>query len=265
MLDVHGPLARALATQVLVSPSGARERGVSLPGTISKRTNTPGTYDWRAAPGSADNTERVRAALELRSLGEVLRTRYSREAHFSGYVVMQQGDALERAPRVRKETLPWFRAQGYEVFTTCFLADVDTPGTAEVKAHRPWDEGLRKELEILWSSGAKSGPLTTCGIYLSPHGYRLVQPLEEPLPADEAEPRLRAWLEALKAFGCWENITVVKDWTRLMRAPFHRRATGYVEPGWSDYSRMRPIDPPEAPAGTTGAARARKPCVWISS
>mgnify|MGYP007100058719 FL=1 len=258
MLDVHAPLARALATQVLLAPGGNRVRGVSLPGTISRKTNTPGTYDWRAAPGSAENTERVRAELELRSLGEVLRTRYAQEAHFSGYVVMQQGDALERAPRVRKDTLPWLRAEGFEVFTTCFLADVDTPRAAEVKAHRPWDENLRKELEKLWSSGAKSGPLTTCGIYLSPHGYRLVQPLEEPLPADEAEPRLRAWLESLKVAGCWENITVVKDWTRLMRAPFHRRATGAVEPGWSDYSRMRPIDPPEAPAETRSATRARK-------
>lgn len=220
-----------------------RIAGVHAPGVAtaacSRRGCTVHTSDWRRAPGSADNAHRVQATMTRTALLEALATEWQTEAHVAAYAVLQDGTPLDRQPRVTKDSLPWLRAQGFEVVTTAFMADADTPG------HIPWTPELLDAFRALWASGA--GPLATCGMYLSPKGYRLVQPLDRPLLVDDAEARLRTWLRQLVAAGVDPRVEDVHDWTRLMRTPHHRRPTGVVRSPWMDLTRMVPTAPP-APA-----------------
>jgi len=215
--------------------------GVHAPGLVgdscAKRGCAVHTADWRATPGSPENTHCVRASMVRTPLLEALAAEYGTEAHIAAYSVTRDGVALDRQPRVRKDSLPWLRAQGFEVVTTAFMADADTPG------HIPWTEELLAAFRALWASGV--GPLATCGMYLSPKGYRLVQPLDHPLPVEDAEARLRTWLRQLVAAGVDPRVEDVHDWTRLMRTPHHRRPTGVVRSPWVDLGRMVRIAPPE--------------------
>ena len=105
--------------------------------------------------------------------------------------------------------------QGFDVVLTCLLADWDTPG------HVEWTPELRAHFDARWAEGR--GPFATCGVYLSPRGVRVVQPLETPLPVEEGEARLRAWLESLVDAGADPSVRDAKDWTRLMRAANYTR------------------------------------------
>ena len=176
-----------------------RETGVSAPGMPGKhcaeRKCLSHTYDWRAAPGSAANTHRIEAVYRPVTAREMASTHYSTEAHVVGYEVfdIETGEPLGRQPRVRKVALPWLREQRFDVRLGWLMADVDTPG------HVPWTPELRAEFDALWKAAA--GPHATCAVYLSPKGYRLMQPLAEPLPAEAGERALGHWLEQLVEAG----------------------------------------------------------------
>lgn len=239
------PHELALETPVFVAPHN-KLAATHAPGTVTQacvRRKCPGphTSDWRAPKGSPENFHGIEATLVRATLGEALTTAYRSEAHLTGYVLLERGtEPLARQPRIAKDALPWLRAEGYEVVVTCFMADWDTPG------HLPWTPDERAKLDALWATAA--GPLATCGLYLSPKGARLVQPLTAPMPAERGEASLRAWLDQLVAVGVDPGVRAVKDWTRLMRTPRHRRAAGeHVREGLMDLSRMVPVVAP-APA-----------------
>lgn len=250
MIDLR---AVALSTSVFVAPSN-NIRGLHVPGyrpgyCLEKACAGPHTCDWRAEPGSPDNAHAVKSALVRTPLQTVLSRTYTTEAHVAGYALMRDGQTFERQPRIRKDSLPWLREQGYEVFLTCFMADWDTPG------HLPWTPEELARLDALWS--AAQGPLATCGLYLSPKGARLMQPLERPLVVEEGEASLRTWLDQLVALGVDPGVTAVKDWTRLMRVPNHRRDSGeVVRSPRVDLSRMVPIAAP-APTAVRLAPKRR--------
>ena len=233
-----------------------RIAGVHAPGVATaacaRRGCTTHTSDWRRAPGSAANAHRVAATMTRTPLAEALATEWQTEAHVAAYAVLQDGVPLDRQPRVTKDSLPWLRSEGFEVVTTAFMADADTPG------HIPWTAELLDAFRALWASGATGGgPLATCGMYLSPKGYRLVQPLDVWLPVEEAEARLRTWLRQLVAAGVDPRVEDVHDWTRLMRTPHHRRPTGVVRSPWMDLTRMVPTAPPKPAADVLGPVRRR--------
>lgn len=242
------PRTVALDTLVSLSPRGVEPVGVWKPGHVRMpRGATEArayTYDWREPPGSPGNTARVRPELVATPLREVLSAAYRTQAHIAGYVMCRDGRVLDRAPRVTHSGLEWVRAEGFEVFTTCLMADVDTPG------HVPWTPEYERDWREVWARGAAAGPLSTCGLYLSPKGLRLVQPLAEWLPVDDAQRRIYNWIELLINAGVWDSVRAVKDWTRLMRVPHHERPTGPVRAAEVDLSRMVPIAPP-APSKAT--------------
>lgn len=219
----------------------SRIAGVHAPGTVTgacqkRGCKGPHTSDWREPPGSPGNTHRAEASMRVLPLADALARRWPTEVHIAGYVLTRDGVPCETQPRIAKDALAWLRSEGFEVLTTCLLADWDTPD------HVPWTPVLREEFDALWHTVPA---LQTCGVYLSPRGARLVQSLTKPVPVEQGEASLRAWLRSLVAAGLPRDIELVHDWTRLMRAPrHHRTAQGHVAPAWEDYARVLPIPAP---------------------
>jgi hypothetical protein len=233
----------------------ARARGVHAPGVAQAycvpsdgvRCLGPHTGDWRQPPGSSANLHGIRPTLRRVALSEVLSRHYDYEAHYVAYAVTHGGDPLAQQPRVTMSSLPWLRSEGYEVVLCYLLADVDTPG------HEVWTPEERRRFSEIWA--ACLGPFATAGVYLSPRGYRLIQPLLRPIAVEEARGRIARWLQDVVAAGAYPSATAVHDWTHLMRTPHHRRSSGEViRASWMDLSRMRAI---EAPAPVEGARTAR--------
>ena len=214
--------------------------GVASAG-CKKKGCTEHTSDWRARPGTAANLHEVYANRHT-SIAELVTRRRHSEALVSGYVVTRDGVPIDGNPRVTKESVAWLRAEGFDVLQTCFLGDIDTPG------HQLWTPETRAAFEALWATAPS---LQTCGLYLSPKGYRLLQPLRLWLPVDEAEPRLRAWLQQLVAEGVWPSVLECKDWGHLMRVPLSPDRTSER----IDLSRLRAIEPPEAVAPVPAVPR----------
>lgn len=211
------------------------------------RACTVHTSDWRAPPGSSANLHKVTAE-PLGTLRAVLTRHFTTEALCMGYVVTRQGRPFDPAPRVAKDALPWLRAEGLDVVTTCFIADVDTP------RHVPWTDAFREDFERLWETAPS---LRTCGMYFSAKGYRLLQPLTEWLPVDLAEPRFHAWLRQLTAEGVWSTVLECKDWTHLMRVAHHRKGGTRRTSERVSFERMVAIDPPPPLLGSLPNPRRR--------
>ena len=193
------------------------------------------TSDWREPRGSEGNRHGVRAETHT-TIAEAAGGRTWRTgALVSGYVVTRDGIALPASPRVAKDALPWLRSQGLDVHMSCLIADVDTPG------HLPWTTETRAAFDALWTSAPS---LATCGLYLSPKGYRLLQPLATWLPVDEAEPRLLAWLHQLVADGAWASALECHDWGHLMRVARCTYNGERRDPDVVDLSRLCAIEAP---------------------
>ena len=210
-----------MLSTVLYVAADSRASGVGQPGVPGKkcidRKCVVHTTDWRAPRGHADNTHGVVAAYAPTTLEELRDRHYRTEAHYVAYEVFDvaSGAAIGRQPRVRKDGMPWLRSQGLDVRLNALTADVDTP------SHVPWTEALLEDFNAMWA--ARPGPLATCGLYLSPKGYRLIQPLATALRAEEGERALKAWIERLVGVGVWASAREVRDWTRHMRTPHHLR------------------------------------------
>lgn len=238
-----------LDTRVTLVPRDAfatvHATGVAASKCVERKC-TRHTSDWREPPGSLGNWHRVTAEPTI-TLRDVFTRNFSTPALCTGYVVARDGVPLDHSPRLAKDSLPWLRTEGFEVLAVCLIADVDCP------KHDDWNDQYRAEFDAFWHSGSEL--LATCGMYTSARGYRLVQPLADPLPVDEAEPRLWTWLKALVAAGAWESALECKDWTHLMRVANPRKKSGPYRSEWVSTERMAAID---APAPTQRAAAARR-------
>jgi hypothetical protein len=245
-------VADALDTLVSLVPQ-VKFSTVHAPGvpasSCAERGCATHTSDWRSAPGSPENHHGVRA-LPVATLREVLSTAYPTPALMMGVVLMREGAVWSHCPRIAKDALPWLRSQGFDLVTTCFIADVDTPD------HKPWTPQQREEFDAFWNTAPA---VQTCGVYDSPKGYRLLQPLVEPIPADEAEGRLWAWLNILVAQGAWPKALECKDWGHLMRVPTSRDgAKGWRRPTFVRTERMVAVEPPQALLRTSARRIARR-------
>jgi hypothetical protein len=204
------------------------------------------TYDWRATPGHAANTKGVTAALEVTDLGNALAEPWKTDAHFVCYVVRdERGAPLLHQPRINKGGVAWVREQGFELGAEVLVADVDNPG------HAPWTPALRREFDALLF---KVPALATAGVYLTAHGWRVLQPLHRAMPVEAFELALRGWLVSLEAAGVAVDWSCA-DFTRYFRLPRVRR-DGRAHDGEQLLSRMRPVDPPSVRA-VTAAGRGR--------
>lgn len=209
-------------------------RGVAPPGTLARygreKKPRPHTFDWREEPGSDANSAGVRADMRVTTLEDALHRTYRSDAHMVSYVLVQpDGTLAERQPRVRKIGLPWMLEQGYHLEHDVIYADVDNP------MHQAWTPRLRERFDELWASAEV---LDTAGVYLTRSGYRLIQPLDEPIVSSDLERYLAAWLDELAEAGIHADPACV-DWTRMMRLPHVRRGSQYESP-LVDLSRLFP-------------------------
>ena len=245
----------ALETPIVVLPR-KKFAGVEKPNkpgiNCAERKCTTHTHDWRARPGSPQNTHRVTAA-EALSLGEALTRRFSGDAMLTSYAVFTADGALvARPPRVNKGGLEWMEREGYRLFFTCLFADIDNPPLPNQKEHGPWTPELRDRQRDLWETVPA---LRTAGYYLGGGGWRIVQPLAEPVPIALAEDYLADWHAELLSAGIAIDERC-RDWPRLYRAPHALRdgALYCIEP--PEFARMVPIAR-SAPARRSAVARAR--------
>lgn len=219
-------------------------RGVDEPGAPIKGIGSA-TYDWREEPGSPGNTAPVFAHYEVLDLRKALEQRYSSDAHLvTYYLLSSDGVPLRRQPRIRKTALPWLLSQGYSVEVDTLFCDGDNPG------HIGWTEELlddfRNKLDSL-------EVLSTSGYYTTAHGYRFIQPLDEPVVAAEAERYIVGWLHELEDAGIAVDWGC-KDWTRHFRAPYVRRDGRRTVSAMIDLGRAAPRIVRPAPAASPKAA-----------
>lgn len=212
--------------------------------------------DWRAPAGSSANCREIvrkghvvqvgiQTPYLVVDLGNALEQVSRTDAHLVAYVLRDEhGSTLPKQPRVNKTGLPSVRRRGFELWLDVLFADVDNP------AHCDWTP------ELLALATEQDARLDTAGVYYTAHGRRIVQPLTRPVPIDQAEGVLAAWLGQLEALGMHPDPACC-DWTRHFRLPHVRR-------GRSDYrspivrlERMRPIAPPP-PDWTRVRGRRRK-------
>lgn len=114
-----------------------------------------------------------------------------------------------RLPRLKKESLSFFKEAGVPVVVDYAFIDVDLPG------HRPWNEG---ELEEILSSLETLPEWESAAFYQTPHGYRLLWRLDTPIPAQ----LWRAWFLQFSAHLSNYGIDVdpgCREWNRLYRLP----------------------------------------------
>ncbi len=220
-------------TLIAVAPN-TFARGVEPPGHRDK------TYDWREA-GEA-NSHRVRPAYVVQELEATLSYLHNTDAHLVTYIVSQDGVPLDRQPRVNKGGLDWLIEQGFTVECDALFCDVDNPGHAE------WTKERRAELD---EQLTQLPVLSTCGIYLTLHGYRLIQPLDEPVAVPSVERYLDSWLDELSQAGL-EPDPACRDWTRHFRLPNVKRGGSFYASPLVDLSKMVPraINPKPSPGGS---------------
>lgn len=235
--------------------------GVYPAGRVGKhcaeRRCTSHTYDWRARPGSPENTHRVVPAATM-TLTDALSRQFGGDAMLVGYAMYTADGALvPSAPRVNKPGLEWVEKQGYRLFYTCLFADIDNPPLPGHKEHGPWTPELVARRQHLWNTVPA---LRTAGRYVSAGGWRIVQPLAEPVPIDSSEDHLLDWHDELRAAGI-ELDPRCRDWTRLYRAPYAVRDGAIYCIEAPEVGRMVPIIRPtpskRAVAARRSASRSR--------
>lgn len=185
---------------------------------------------------------------------ELLLTDYATDAHFVAYYVQEApGQPPSDFPRVAKSLLPELRAQGAEVFSSYWIAEIDTPG------HQPHiDPAAAREMLRALTAALTPPPSWA---YTTRAGWRFLWELSPALPADELEARRPAFIRArvidipasqrsrldLASFEADG-----KDWTHLWRAPKATR-DGVPQGVQSWFELLEtgapPLDPRGYPAG----------------
>lgn len=144
---------------------------------------------------------------------QALLERYDTDAHCAAYSCPGV-DGVH--PRINKRALPDLIARGAEPLLRWAIVDVDNPD------HAPWEEPVERAFFELKSKLAADPLTASAGVYLSSNGYRLLWPLEEPVPVSEAEGYLRGLLLELRRRGVEADLKVA-DWPRVFRLPRVRR------------------------------------------
>lgn len=182
------------------------------------------------------------------TVAEALSATYETDAHFVCYV------PREGAPPVRVlKDAP--RPGEYE--THVLVADVDN------NPHVAWTaEGIAK-----WRALVPSLPiLDTAAVYLTSKGWRIIQPLAEPILSTDVERYTLGWFDELADYGITAD-PACKDWTRMMRLPnILRDGVPFSTPFMSlERMRPRPIEPRPPNRQRAGAASAARNCPGLWS
>lgn len=174
--------------------------------------------DWRQK-----NERKVRPLYDVMDLDAALAKEWGSDAHFVAYVMRDaSGIAVEKQPRINKIGLPFVESLGFTVEISLLVCDVDNPD------HCEWTPDLRDRAV---EQHLTVPMLATAGVYATQHGRRILQPIDEPILAHDAEPYIERWLKELEDAGIAVD-WACRDWTRHFRMPHVRRAHAPYRSPW---------------------------------
>lgn len=183
--------------------------------------------------GTGRDDKPVNRNLWLSSIPGLFEEPEDTDAHVVAYSIVQDGEPLERQPRLNKDALAGVRALGYEVQAYSIWLDSDLkdwiPGsTGKVL----WTELSPAQAQEIWAKIedarirlAKKG-LKWVAAYTTSGGFRFVHVLAVPVPVG---PGYEALLSRFRSSYLIAGIPVdeaCKDWTRLYRAPMVTKEDG---------------------------------------
>lgn len=176
------------------------------------------------ARGLPHPTKKAQFAYEQMDLVDALLRTYPSDAHMVSYTVNYHKPPEDYQPgwqqRLKKDTD--LDLLMLDASMTCFTVDVDNEG------HAKWDDALLAAM----AEQVRLPILQTAAHFCTKHGWRIIQPLANPIPVRQAERYLRKYLLELQMAGIKADMAC-KDWTRHMRMPnVHREgeASQYVSP-----------------------------------
>lgn len=197
---------------VLIAPDKT-VRGISIPDTLDA--------------GAGANGKPVQPRLWSATVADLLTQNHETDAHFVAYTVVgPDGEVLDRASRLLKQSLPRIRALGGEVLCGMVTIDLDLKHMLKSDKEVAWTD--LPDPEGTWAAACATkldvGPWTVA--YATKHGFRFIHVLALPVPAGPGFEALVAsvidsyWRAGLPADRA------CSDWTRLFRAPRVTRESG---------------------------------------
>lgn len=186
-------------------------------------------------------------ASTLFDLDTILDYQFKTKAMIVPALVFKSGQIADIQYRISNESVDYLETNGFEIKTNIFFADIDLPKLNGSKGC--WTEDTFNTFITAWNS--RSDALSTCGYYLSEHGIRIVQPLDNYYLCTKITPYLLQWRHDFdKSSGLWPIDSQTKDWTRLQKVPnftdegkqYNHRS--FWKTNQSDFSRLAPIKLP---------------------
>lgn len=171
--------------------------------------------------GTLSPSERPREGKYLPFV-DVFKRSYETDAHFVLYKPVPF-DETQGPWRLRKRILGEVRAAGGDVLVTVIVVEYDT-GKGET--HIPWThttfDSFMSSYETLEKSQTTFGERlrSAAVVYSTLKGMRWVFRLSRPIPADQAEPKIRGLRAEFVSGGIQVDMaTVVSGWNTLFRLP----------------------------------------------
>lgn len=183
------------------------------------------TLDEAGIEGRGRNGEAVEALLRLVDLPSLFEDDERTDAHVVAYCVKQDGEPLERQPRLNKEVLAAILERGYTVEAHTVWIDLDLHHLLGKKSKVKWTELTDSELGLVWQTVeeahtrlAQKGMAWTAS-YTTSGGLRFVHALALPVPIGDGYEALLSRFHAAYQLAGLPADEACRDWTRLYRAP----------------------------------------------
>lgn len=204
----------------------------------------------------------------VKPLKQAFGDRWTTDAHFCCYVVLQKGEQIEHWPRLKKVVLDQIEEQGGSVRMTMLVIDYDnkdnvTPEILESKGDHEgkvaWDEELIEQFWPRVDRAVEGGLPMPNMIYTTKNGARFVYVLSEQIDVRIAEDYHRGLVHAFGKAGLIAD-PACSDWTRLFRLPFVSRDNAstadspftHLIEQYDDFIAHTDIEPIEKPRGNDG-------------
>lgn len=167
----------------------------------------------------------VKPLMILRDLASLFEEDETDDAHVVAYCVYQDGEPVERQPRLNKDVLAALRAEGLEVMCHTVWIDLDLKDMVGEKGKVKWTDLTDSQAGQVWSQVEEAHERLTAkhmawtASYTTSGGLRFVHALALPVHAGEGYEALLARFHAAYQLAGLPVDEACRDWTRLYRAP----------------------------------------------
>jgi hypothetical protein len=203
-------------------------------------TNYPvGVFEDKYDKGADSINHEGLPVCDAVSLELAMQKRWASDAHFVTYCPSVEADMGWFRINKTGTVLSEIRALGHDIFRTLIVVDWDTP------EHLPWDESsiTQERYAELYDAAAKKLPILDNWRYWywTAKGARIVFVLDEPIPADLSEPKVRWLLTSMRSQGV--GCDLLTDWSRLYRLPKVYRYDSFTDtqPYFDIYEQPRRV------------------------